>query len=226
MCIYCVYSVCIYIPYHHHLPHLYTPIHIYKHIECEDYESPAWFPNNHTITHNHDSTNTTTITKPTTHIHGRKSNIEQIMEYYNKEYVNASCSGRKLLTTFQDFYDWSTDMQTCHEYWDICIKQRLKIQFQTSYDAVFDTSATSTDSDSDSDSDSFYGLKSVEYLSNAKFNIADSCFPLEYLSTSTSASGATATTPPPATPIPIASHSHSRNICPSNPAMRSASACL
>lgn len=148
-------------------------------VECEDYESPAWFPNNYTITHNHNLTNPTptNILKPTDDIHGRKTNIEQIMDLYNNSLSEQE--SHKKLSCYQDFYKWSTNMETCQEYWDMCIKNRLKIQFDIPYDKVFDFSAV--DPDNNGEKDSFYGIKSVQYLSNARFNVADSCFPKEFM---------------------------------------------
>ena len=156
-------------------------------IGLQDYEAPSWFPNHHKImnNNNHNSytidkninrntDNNNAISNP---MHTRDTNIEQIMKM-------------KGFTSYLQFYNWSIDMNTCQEYWDICIRHRLNMQFQTPYTKVFDMSATN----GDDVNDTLYGIKSVQYLSDAKFNIADSCFPVEYMKPPAS----TTTPPPPA----------------------------
>ena len=133
-----------------------------------DYESPAWFPNNHVVKNKGSSF---TVSK-TNKLHNRMTNIERIMK-------------AKGLTTYSQFYDWSVGMQTCEEYWDTCIKA-LDIQFETPYSKVFDYSATpaapaGAPAGEAPVADPHYGIKSVEYLKGARFNVADSCFPRAYL---------------------------------------------
>ena len=126
----------------------------------QDYESPAWFPNNYTITNGAEK-HVITKTHP---LHSRETNIQRIMR-------------RKGFTSYSQFYDWSVGMDSCEEFWDTCIKE-LEVQFSTPYSRVLDYSAINPD---DSVEDPHYGVKSVQYLKGARFNVADSCFPREFM---------------------------------------------
>lgn len=127
---------------------------------CEDYESPVWFPHQYTATSGDEKM---TVCKEFP-LHCRDTNIQRLMK-------------KKGFKTYSEFYDWSVGMDTCEDYWDTCINE-LGVQFRSPYSKVFDYSATPPDGSVDP----LYGVKSVKYLTGAKFNIADSCFPREFMS--------------------------------------------
>lgn len=77
-----------------------------------------------------------------------RTNIWKMMES-----LNIDC--------YQDFYKYS--IANPEEFWHNCI-QELKVPFRVPYSTVFDSTSSP------------HGVKSVEYLRDAQFNIVDACF--------------------------------------------------
>ena len=65
------------------------------------------------------------------------------------------------IDSYQDFYQFS--IKKPEEFWHACLQQ-LQVPFKVPYSTVFDTTSSP------------HGVKSVEYLPNAQFNIVDACF--------------------------------------------------
>lgn len=83
-------------------------------------------------------------------------------ETENRDNTNVGrLMGMKNMTNYEDFYNWSIDSP--EEFWDLCIKETGAV-FDIPYNSVFDHSHPE------------HGIRSVEYLSGAKLNIALSCF--------------------------------------------------
>ena len=65
------------------------------------------------------------------------------------------------IDNYKDFYQFSIEKP--EEFWNACL-QEFNIPYAEPYTSVFDTSSSP------------HGIKSVEYLPNARFNVVDACF--------------------------------------------------